>query len=114
MSDPRLTVLYRAAVQAVVDDVGRGIMPAVVLARGVERLLKIAENDERPAARIKRENAFAMREMEKRGGNGPGSAWTVAGLISKDPHTRGMLAQRFRRHRRRQRLLSKKNEQCSE
>lgn len=87
-----------AAVRAIVADVERRVAREVVVARGVERLSTIIES-ERPAERIRRENASALAEMEARG-NTPNSAMQVAKLRSKDPHTREMLAQRFRRLRR--------------
>ena len=52
--------------------------------------------------RVERENAWALREMDKRG-NSRDSAWKVAGLLTKDPHARLMYTQRFRRCRRRRR-----------
>ena|SRR6266404_4460123 len=94
-SDPRLV----AVVRAIVADVRRQVAPAIVEARGVERLMAIIEGDERPAERIRRENASALFEMAALG-NTRDSAWQVAKRRSDDPHTREMLAQRFRRLRR--------------
>jgi hypothetical protein len=87
-----------AAVRAIVADVERRIAPAVVVARGVERLLIIIES-ERPAERIRRENVSALREMAELG-NSRDSAMIIAKRRSSDPHTREMLAQRFRDQRR--------------
>jgi hypothetical protein len=100
VTDPRLADQYWGVLSAVFADVDRGVMRQVAMARGVERLLKIGENDERPAERIQRENAEALREMDELG-NTRDAAWKVAGRRSKDPHTRLILAQRFRRARRR-------------
>lgn len=97
--DPRRAAIYRAVLLAVLADADRGVARQVVLARGVERLLMIGESDERPAERIQRENAAALHAMKERG-NTRGAAMKVAKLFSKDPHTREILAQRFRRLRR--------------
>jgi hypothetical protein len=86
-------------VREIIADVNRRVTPDVVVARGVERLLIAIEGDERPAERIRRENDAAMREMAARG-NTRDSARQVANLWSRDPHTREILAQRFRRLRR--------------
>ena len=94
--------LYRAELRALFADVDRGVMRPVAVARCVERLTKIGASDERPAERVERENAWALREMDKRG-NSRDSAWKVAGLLTKDPHARLMYTQRFRRCRRRRR-----------
>jgi hypothetical protein len=51
------------------------------MARGVERLLRIGE-DERPAERIQRENAAALREMDELG-NTRDAAWKLAGAIRR-------------------------------
>jgi hypothetical protein len=71
----------------------------VVVARGIERLRPIFEGDERPAERIRRENASALIEMASLG-NSRNAAMQVARRRSTDPHTRKILAQRFRRLRR--------------
>jgi len=97
-SDPRQAAVERA-VRAIVADVERRMARAVVVARGVERLKAIVEGDERPAERYRRENDAALREMAARG-NSRDSARQVARLFSSDPHTREMLAQRFRGLRR--------------
>ncbi|MGY4499164.1 hypothetical protein ACVWYH_003095 [Bradyrhizobium sp. GM24.11] len=74
---------------------------AIVEARGVQRIRAfIDHHEERPADRIRRENRAALAEMEALG-NGPNSAMLVARRMSNDPHTRAILAQRFRRLRRR-------------
>jgi hypothetical protein len=92
--------LLAAAVRAIVADVQRNMAPAVVTARGVERMkVLIFDSDERPAERVRRENAEALHEMAALG-NTRDAAWRVAGRRSKDPHTRTILAQRFRRLRR--------------
>ena len=97
VSDPRLV----AAVRAIVADAGRLVAPEIVVARGVERLMAISyiAGDERPAERIRRENASALLEMAALG-NGRDAAMRVAGRRSLDPYTRERLAQRFRRLRR--------------
>ena len=59
--------LYRAELRALFADVDRGVMRPVAVARCVERLTKIGASDERPAERVERENAWALREMDKRG-----------------------------------------------
>jgi hypothetical protein len=100
MTDPRRAKIYRTVLSAVFADVDRGVMRQVALARGVERLLMLGESDERPAERIQRENAEALREMNELGNNRD-SAKKVASRRSTDPHTREILAQRFRRARRR-------------
>jgi hypothetical protein len=88
------------AVLAIVDDVQRGITHAVVVARGVQRIrLLTFDTDERPAERIRRENASALLEMAAIG-NSREAARKVARRRSRDPHTMTMLAQRFRRLRR--------------
>jgi hypothetical protein len=90
-----------AAVREIVADVERRVAPSIIVARGVERLtLLLFDTDERPAERIRRENASALLEMAARG-NTRDAAMKVAKLRSQDPHTRQMLAQRFRRLRRR-------------
>src|SRR6266478_9945595 len=94
-ADPRLAV----AIREILADARRLVAPEVVVARGVERLLAIIEGDERPAERIRRESASALQEMAALG-NTRDSAWQVAKRRSDDPHTREMLAQRFRRLRR--------------
>ena len=107
-ADPRLV----AAVRAIVADAGRlvptssstnwmAMAPEIVVARGVERLMAISyiAGDERPAERIRRENASALLEMAALG-NGRDAAMRVAGRRSLDPYTRERLAQRFRRLRR--------------
>src|SRR5882757_8951749 len=86
-------------VRAIIADVERRVTREVVVARGVERLLLVIEGDERPAERQRRENASALREMAALG-NTRDAARKVAARRSKDPHTRKMLAQNFRRLRR--------------
>ncbi len=86
-------------VRAIVADVERRVATEVVVARGVERLLMIIEGDERPAERMRRENASALLEMEALG-NTRNAAMQVARRRSNDPNTRHNLAQRFRRMRR--------------
>lgn len=104
-TDPRLV----AAVNAIFDDaVARQRSRAVVVARGVQRLKLIIEGDERPAERIRRENASALSEMAALG-NTRGAAMKVASRRESDPHKRTMLAQRLRRLRR----VRKIKEQCS-
>jgi hypothetical protein len=85
---------------AIVADVERRVATEVIVARGLERLLLIIEGDERPAERLRRENASALLEMAALG-NTRDAAMQVARRRSSDPHTREMLAQRFRRLRRR-------------
>jgi hypothetical protein len=85
-------------VRTIIADIRRGIPDAVVVARGVERLTAIIEGDERPAERIRRENASALLEMAAFG-NGRDAARKVADRWSLDPYTRERLAQRFRRLR---------------
>ena len=87
-------------VRAIIADVRRGITDAVVVARGVERLTAIIEGDERPAERIRRENASALQEMAAFRGNTRDAAMKIAQRWSCDPHTQEILAQRFRRLRR--------------
>src|SRR5437868_5937625 len=69
--DPRLV----AVVRAIVADAARRVAPAIVVARGVERLMAIIEG-ERPAERIRRENASALQEMAALGDTRD-SAWQV-------------------------------------
>jgi hypothetical protein len=88
-----------AAVRAIVADVERRVAREVVVARGVERLLTIIESEQRPAERIRRENTAALIEMAALG-NTRDAAMQIAKRRSGDPHTRQMLAQRFRRLRR--------------
>jgi hypothetical protein len=97
-----------AAVRAIVDDAERRMARSIVVARGVERLTRLFES-ERPAERIRRENAAALAEMAARG-NSRGSASQVAKRWSRDPHTRQMLAQRFRRLRRKKQTRSVRNQ----
>jgi hypothetical protein len=98
-SDPRLA----AVVRAIIEDVGRRVAPAIVEARGVERLMVIIEGDERPAERYRRENAAALIEMEALG-NTRDAAMRVARRWSSDPIERHNLAQRFRGLRRRTKM----------
>jgi hypothetical protein len=101
--DPRQAAIeraVRAATRAIIADMERRVAPSIVEARGVERLMLLFETDERPAERIRRENALALGEMAALG-NTRGAAAQVARRWSSDPHTREMLAQRFRRLRRR-------------
>jgi hypothetical protein len=103
-----LADLYRAALLAVFADQDRGVVRSVVIARGVEWLLRIGESHELPSERIRRENAEALRAMDALG-NTPASAWKVAARYSTNPHTRLMYAQRFRRCRRRRHKEKKSN-----
>jgi hypothetical protein len=98
-----------AAVREILADVRRFVAPGIVAARGVERLLVIKEGDELPAERRRRENTSALLEMEALG-NTRDAAMKVARRRSSNPHTREMLAQRFRRLRRAEK---KANEQCA-
>lgn len=93
--DPRHTDFVRS----IIADIRRGIPDAVVVARGVERFAAILEgDDERPAERIRRENAAALAAMAALG-NTRNAAWQVAGRWTKDPHDRKIRAQRLRRLR---------------
>lgn len=103
MTDPRL----KEAVQEIIADMQRRVAPETVLSRGLEKLEAVIESDERPAERIRRENAKALLEMAALG-NTRDAAMLVARRRSSDPHTREILAQRYRRLRR-----AKRNEQCS-
>jgi hypothetical protein len=96
--DPRQSAV-ECVVREMFADARRFVAPGVVMARGVERLMKIIDSDERPAERYRRENDAALREMAARG-NSRDSARQVARLFSSDPHTREMYAQRFRELRR--------------
>ena len=86
-------------VRAIIADVERRVAHAVVEARAIERLSLIIEGDELPAERHRRENAVAIAEMERLG-NTRDAATIVARRWSDNPHRQEMLAQRFRRLRR--------------
>jgi hypothetical protein len=64
MSEPvtkyRSTVatLAAGAVRAIIEDVERRMAREIVIARGVERVLRIIESDELPAERYRRENVL--------------------------------------------------------
>jgi hypothetical protein len=88
-----------AAVNAIVDDATRQMARSIVVARGVERIRPILEGDERPAERVRRENAAALAQMAALG-NTRDAAMQVARRWTSDPHTKKILAQRFRRLRR--------------
>ena len=94
--DPRHIDLVRA----IIADVRKGVTDAIVVARGVERLAALIEGDERPAERIRRENASALLDMAAFLGNSRDAAMQIARRRTSDPHTRKILAQRFRRLRR--------------
>ncbi|WP_342728872.1 hypothetical protein AAFG07_20855 [Bradyrhizobium sp. B097] len=90
-------------VRAIVADVERRVATEVVVARGVERLLTVIDGGEEiPSERQQRENAAAMAELQRLG-NGPHAAMKLARRWSNDPHRQQMLAQHFRRLRRRAR-----------
>lgn len=93
-NDPRI----ETAVRAILADAKRRVADEIVVARGVQRLEAIIEGDELPAERIRREGASALLEMAALG-NSRDAAMQVARRRSSDPHTREMLAQRFRRLR---------------
>ena len=88
----------------VIDVTERHIAPSVAAARGVDRILSLIGSDERPAERIARENAEALRLMAELG-DGPGAAMKVARRWSDDPHERHNLAQRFRNLRRKKKRI---------
>jgi hypothetical protein len=90
---------FAPIVRAIIADVRRQVAPAIVEARGVERLLLVIEGDERPRERMRRENASALLEMAALG-DSRDAAMQVARRRSNDPNTRHNLAQRFRRLRR--------------
>ena len=95
-SDPQLI----AAVTAIVDEAGRASR-AVVVGRGVQRLLAIFEGAEIPSERNRQENIAALRQMAELG-NTRDAAMKVARRMSSNPHRQKILAQRFREVRRRQ------------
>jgi hypothetical protein len=95
-SNPQLI----AAVNDIADEANR-FLRAIVVARGVQKLLAILDNDARPAERNRRENASALREMAALG-DSRDAAMKVARRRSDDPHRQQILAQRFREARRRQ------------
>jgi hypothetical protein len=95
-ADPRIV----AVVRSIIADMGRGLPPAIVEARGVERFAEILEADAaRPAERTRRENALALLEMAALG-NSRKAASRVAERRSSDPNTQERLAQNYRRLRR--------------
>jgi hypothetical protein len=87
-------------VREIIADVQRRVTPAVVEARAVERLALVLEGDELPVERYRRENEAAIAEMERLG-NTRDAAAIIARRWSDNPHRQEMLAQRFRRLRRR-------------
>jgi hypothetical protein len=98
MSDPADRLAD--AVRAIITDVERNMAPAIVEARGIERIRLLMDPNELPSQRIRRENAAALAEMAAIG-NARAAAGRVADRWApRDPHRRDMLAQRFRRLRR--------------
>ncbi len=99
---PGLARLTAAVREIVADVADRRLSAAVAVARGVERLRALMDDEPATAERIRRENEAALAEMAKLG-NKREAAMIVAGRRTDDPHRRVMLAQRFRQARRRRR-----------